>query len=188
MGGSLTLITGGARSGKSTYAIAMGEQSEGRVVYIATAQAGDADMAQRIERHRSERPAEWMTIEEPRHISTAIRGASPHDALVIVDCLTMWVANLLLDHFHDVDAPLQDELERADHDIRHEIADLCALPAELTLDLLVVTNEVGSGVVPPYAAGRAYRDLLGTANQLVARAADRVVLLVAGLPLEIKAP
>ena len=169
---STTLILGGARSGKSRFALEL-QSPRTRVSFIATALASDAEMAERIERHRAERPRQWRTVEEPCEVVACLRQACTDAEAVIVDCLTVWVANLMLRG--DADALV---LKQAD-----ELAALLALrPADLTL----VSNEVGLGVHPATENGRRFRDLLGMVNQRVAAAADRVVLMVAGLPLTVK--
>ena len=141
---------------------------------MATAQAGDADMAARIARHRAERPAHWRTVEEPYDVVPRLRGCGADADGIVVDCLTLWVANLMLRG--DADEWVVKQVE--------ELAALLPLAADVTL----VSNEVGEGVHPPTAEGRRFRDLLGTVNQRVAAAADRVVLMVAGIPLVVKAP
>jgi adenosylcobinamide kinase/adenosylcobinamide-phosphate guanylyltransferase len=169
---STTLVLGGARSGKSRFALDA-HSSRARVAFVATALAGDAEMLDRIERHRAERPRHWQTVEEPYELVTRLREACADADAVVVDCLGVWVANLMLrgdanDHV----------LKQAD-----ELAGLLALhPADVTL----VSNEVGSGVHPVTQDGRRFRDLLGFVNQRVAAAADRVVLMVAGCPLTVK--
>jgi adenosylcobinamide kinase/adenosylcobinamide-phosphate guanylyltransferase len=169
------LILGGARSGKSRFALS-GLHAAARVAFVATAQARDADLAARIARHRAERPTGWTTIEEPLALADAVRRAmaGPVDA-VVVDCVTVWVANRLLQR--DADAAI---LAQADA--------LAALAAEPPCDLTLVSNEVGEGVHPPTADGLRFRDLLGLVNQRLALVAHRVTLMVAGLPLSIKAP
>jgi adenosylcobinamide kinase/adenosylcobinamide-phosphate guanylyltransferase len=167
------LILGGARSGKSRYALA--QQPRGaRVVFVATARPADADMAARIARHRSERPSEWATVEAPRDVIGALGRLSAADA-VLVDCLTLWVANHLADG--DTDETI---LRAAD--------DLARLAARPPWALTLVSNEVGEGVHPETAAGLRFRDLLGLVNQRIAAAVERVTLMVAGLPLTVKAP
>jgi adenosylcobinamide kinase/adenosylcobinamide-phosphate guanylyltransferase len=181
-----TFVTGGARSGKSRFAVA--EQSDHRrVVFLATAQAGDADMAARIRRHRAERPAHWTTIEEPLDLVaraeevgagagalSARRGALARGVdAIIIDCLTLWVANRVLAG-HTDDAILQGADALAD------------LVKQRPCALTIVSNEVGAGVHPETSAGLRFRDLLGSVNQRVAAACDRVVLLVAGVPLTVK--
>ena len=169
---STTLILGGARSGKSRFALGV-PSARARVAFVATAVAGDEEMLERIERHRAERPAHWRTLEEPCELVVAVRDASANADLVIVDCLTVWVANLMLRGDPD-----EQILKQAD-----ELAALLGLrPADLTL----VSNEVGLGVHPDTEDGRHFRDLLGTVNQRLAAAVDRVVLMVAGVPLVVK--
>jgi adenosylcobinamide kinase/adenosylcobinamide-phosphate guanylyltransferase len=169
---STTLVLGGARSGKSRFALGI-HAAQARVVFVATALAGDEEMLERIERHRAERPGHWRTVEEPCELSGCVRDASANADAVIVDCLTVWVANLMLRGDPD-----EQVLKHAD-----ELAALLALrPADVTL----VSNEVGLGVHPATEDGRHFRDLLGTVNQRVAAAVDRVVLMVAGIPLIVK--
>ena len=167
------LILGGARSGKSRHALALARASAGRVAFVATAEARDADLAARIARHRAERPAAWTTVEEPRDLVAACATAARVADLVVVDCLTVWVANRMLGG--DGDAAI---LAGAD-DLAHFLDARRAA-------LILVTNEVGEGVHPPTADGLRYRDLLGQVNQRVAAAADQVTLMVAGIPVAIK--
>lgn len=169
------LITGGARSGKSRHAVAA-LSARRRVVFVATAQPGDADMAARIARHRSERPPAWRTVEEPHDIAAALeRLAGERLDAVVVDCVTVWVGSRVLRRDRD-------EAVLADAD---RIATLAARPP---WDLTLVTNEVGDGVHPETAEGLRFRDLLGLVNQRLAAACDRVTLMVAGLPLTVKEP
>lgn len=169
---STTLVLGGARSGKSRFALGA-HSAQARVVFVATAVAGDAEMRERIERHRAERPAYWRTVEEPCELVSRVRDVSAGADAVVVDCLTVWVANLMLRG-----DPAEHVLKQAD-----ELAALLGLcPADVTL----VSNEVGLGVHPATEDGRHFRDLLGAVNQRVAAAADRVVLMVAGIPMIVK--
>ena len=169
---SSLFVLGGARSGKSRFAVDS-NRSRARVTFLATAQAGDADMAVRIARHRAERPSHWRTVEAPHDLVDRLRACCADADAVVVDCLTFWVANRML---------------RGDADewivkLGEELAATLALgPADVTL----VSNEVGAGVHPATPDGRRFRDLLGSVNQRVAAAADRVVLMVAGLPLTVK--
>jgi adenosyl cobinamide kinase/adenosyl cobinamide phosphate guanylyltransferase len=167
------LVLGGARSGKSRYALDQARQLRGSVAFLATARALDGDMAARIARHRGERPPTWTTIEEPHDPVTACRRAARAHDLVVVDCATVWVANLM---------------ERGDDDLVVLAAadDLAKLLRERLVSMIVVSNEVGQGVHPPTELGRRFRDLLGLVNQRLAAAADRVTLMVAGLPLMLK--
>ena len=167
------LVLGGARSGKSRRAVSLGAQSRGPTAFLATAQGLDADLRARIARHRAERPRSWTTVEEPFDVVTACRRlAAAHD-LAIIDCLTLWVSNRLL-------RGDRDEAIVAGGD------ELARLMTERLVTLVVVSNEVGAGVHPPTEIGVRFRDLLGSVNQRVAAAADRVTLMVAGLPLTIK--
>ena len=180
--GKLTLILGGARSGKSTHAQRLAGQHGGRVVYIATATAGDEEMSARIEKHQSERPAGWVTLEISEGIAEALRGRPLQAEVVLVDCLTMLVSNLTLEGVTDFDHP--DEAA-ATARVEAEISGLVAAIEESDADWIVVSNEVGLGLVPPYPLGRIYRDLLGRANQRLAARADEVYWLVAGIPVPI---
>jgi adenosylcobinamide kinase/adenosylcobinamide-phosphate guanylyltransferase len=175
--GRLTLILGGARAGKSSYAEACAKDVE-RVVFIATAEALDDDMTARIARHRTERPAHWSTVEAPLDLSGAIAGAHP-DAALIIDCLTLWTSNALFAH----PERSADEVTAA---VAAGTADWLAAAARHRGSIFVVSNEVGLGIVPENALSRQYRDLLGRVNQQVAAAADDVVLVVAGIPVSIK--
>ena len=169
------LILGGARSGKSRFAVAC-QPADNRVVVVATAEAGDADMARRIARHRAERPRHWRTIEEPYALVACLEKLDAEDVdAVLVDCLTVWVANQLLRG--DSDEAILAQTER-----------LATLIESRAWPLTVVSNEVGEGVHPETVSGLRFRDLLGLANQLVAAACDRVTLMVAGVPLAVKAP
>jgi adenosylcobinamide kinase/adenosylcobinamide-phosphate guanylyltransferase len=167
------LILGGARSGKSGYAVALARALGGTVAVLATASSQDASMRARIARHRAERPSGWITVEEPLDVAPACRRAAGRAEVVLLDCLTLWVSNLM--RRGDDDASI---LAAAD--------DLAKLVGERPASLLLVSNEVGAGVHPPTAAGIRFADLLGQVNQRAAAAADRVTLMVAGLPLGVK--
>jgi adenosylcobinamide kinase/adenosylcobinamide-phosphate guanylyltransferase len=168
----LTLLTGGTRSGKSALAIQVAARSRRPVVFVATAEARDVELAQRIDRHRAERPADWTLVEEPVALEPAIRAA-PGDACVVVDCLSLWVANLLDRELSEAEA-----LGAA-----RCAAEAAAMRIGLTI---AVTNEVGSGVVPATRLGRLYRDLLGHVNRIWADAAEHAALVVAGRVLELR--
>ncbi len=166
-------ILGGARSGKSRYALARARRSPGPTAFLATAQALDAGMKTRIARHQAERPGGWTTVEEPLDIVPACRRLAARHDLVIIDCLTLWVSN---------------RLERGDGDesILAGADELSKFMSERAISLILVSNEVGAGVHPPTEVGLRFRELLGLVNQRVAAAADRVILMVAGIPLSIK--
>jgi adenosylcobinamide kinase / adenosylcobinamide-phosphate guanylyltransferase len=169
----VTLVLGGVRSGKSRYALELAGGAQ-RVTFLATAEPReDEEMQRKIERHRAERPPHWTTIEEPLEIARAIGSVSNCD-LLLIDCLTIFAGKLLEVHG---DRP---------PDIAASVDALCAALAAAPCSVVLVSNEVGSGVVPAYELGRRYRDLLGEINQRVAAIADHVVLMVAGLPLMLK--
>lgn len=171
--GSVTLVLGGVRSGKSRYAQQLAEQSRS-VVFVATGKITDDEMRAKIEQHREERPKDWLTVEEPLELAKALTEHEHDCDVIIVDCLTIFAANLL-------------EAEGEDRNAKeNRIEGLCRTLQAAQCTVVLVSNEVGSGVVPPYPLGRMYRDLLGEINQRVARVADDVVLMVAGLPLALK--
>jgi adenosyl cobinamide kinase/adenosyl cobinamide phosphate guanylyltransferase len=182
--GTVSLITGGARAGKTTFALALARHHGGPVVYVATAEARDAEMAARIQRHRAERPPHWATVEAPLKPVAALATVAPA-ALVVLDCLTLWVSNLLLArlpaHFSVAEG------EAAAAAVRGAVQELLAWQQRAGNELVIISNEVGLGVVPADPLSRLYRDVLGQANQMVAAAAARVYLVVAGLALELRA-
>ena len=163
---ALTLLTGGARSGKSSLAARLGAAWSGGVTFVATAEALDEEMSQRIARHRASRTASWTTVEEPVEIEAALTAA-PSGDLMILDCLTLWVSNLFMRGCDG--ATIEDRARGA-----------AFAGSARTAPTLVVTNEVGSGIVPADPSTRAYRDTLGTVNMIFARAARRAFVVVAG--------
>lgn len=174
------LIVGGARSGKSTLAAHLGRELGGdQVLFVATAEGRDEEMRRRIRGHRQSRPPAWRTLEVPREVGAALRAGYRGERAVIVDCLTLLVANVL-DAYED---PLSQVAAEAVH---REVTELIAAARDVDAHVIVVSNEAGMGLVPPSPLGRAYRDALGTANQQVAAAADEVYLVVAGIPVRIK--
>jgi adenosylcobinamide kinase/adenosylcobinamide-phosphate guanylyltransferase len=181
----LTLILGGARSGKSTYAEKMAQEIGGdSVLYLATAEAKDDEMKERILRHRAARPKAWVTVEASRRIAQAIGHGRNGEKAVLVDCLTVLVSNILLEEIGGREGdPFQKKVEEA---VDIEVAELLAFIRQTDAHFLLVSNEVGMGLVPAYALGRAYRDLLGRVNRQLADSADEVFFLVAGLPMRIK--
>jgi adenosylcobinamide kinase/adenosylcobinamide-phosphate guanylyltransferase len=163
----LTLVVGGARSGKSRYGESLITALPPPWTYLATAEAGDAEMAERIAVHRARRGANWQTVEVPRDLATVLKTCRMP---ALVDCLTLWLSNLML----------------ADADIDAEMTRLEAALDAASASVVLVANEVGSGIVPDHPIGRRFRDLQGILNQRIAARADRVVLMVAGLPLAVK--
>ncbi|MEM7029323.1 MAG: bifunctional adenosylcobinamide kinase/adenosylcobinamide-phosphate guanylyltransferase [Chloroflexota bacterium] len=176
---SRTLILGGARSGKSSYAEKLAAEAGPNVLYVATAEAKDDDMAERIANHQRERPASWQTIETPLAVSPALESLSQAPDLILLDCLTLLVSNILLSLEEEPQAVIEQH-------IAQEISAIIAAQERLNTALIIVSNEVGLGLVPPYPLGRIYRDLLGRANQQLAAQADQVLFMVAGLPMTVK--
>jgi adenosylcobinamide kinase / adenosylcobinamide-phosphate guanylyltransferase len=168
---SIIFVTGGARSGKSTFALNFARATDEAVTFIATAQAFDDEMAERITKHQLERPKEWTTIEAPIDVHTTLENTQTR--VVILDCLSLLVSNLMLENYSETQI-----LER--------IQNALEIAKTRDLKLIVVSNEVGSGIVPEYPLGRLFRDVLGRANQTVAATSSEAYLLVAGLSLRLK--
>jgi len=198
--GKMTLILGGARSGKSSFAEKRAKELGGdSVLYVATSETKDEEMQQRVEKHRAERPSAWETVEAPRNVAQALRQAQDTALrqergaarVILLDCMTFLVANHLMDaagpEEDPFDAPSADPFDaHIEADVVAEVEALVAYVQETEVEMLVVSNEVGLGVVPPYELGRAYRDILGRANQILARHADEVQFLVSGIPMRVK--
>jgi adenosylcobinamide kinase/adenosylcobinamide-phosphate guanylyltransferase len=170
---TITLVLGGARSGKSRYAQQIASRFE-RVTFIATGRPGDAEMRRKIARHRGERPAAWKTVEAPLNLHQTIRSESQRADVVLVDCLTLYVANVM------------GAKKSSKSDPTKHIEEVCDAIRASKASVVAVSNEVGSGVVPAYRSGRVYRDFLGQVNQGLAQIADKVVLMVAGVPIAVK--
>jgi len=158
--GRLIFITGGARSGKSSFALREASGTDGRKVYIATAVDGDSEMQERIERHRRDRGRGWDTLEEPLKVADAARAAADRYDVIVLDCLTLWLSNLM----------------EGGLNVEHEGDVLCGTLSSLPCPVYVVSNEVGMGIVPENAVARRFRDLAGRLNQKMAGAADEVYL------------
>ena len=172
--GQIIFITGGTRSGKSDYAQSRAEVYPGELLYIATAEARDSEMEARVAQHKQERGERWRTLEEPLALAERTPQAAEGCAALLLDCLTLWLSNLLEKHTDD-DVAIMAAAE-------HLIKSLQGLSA----DVFVVSNELGSGVVPENALTRRFRDLHGLLNQKFAQAADEAWLVVAGLPMKLK--
>lgn len=168
------LILGGAKSGKSSQAQALAEGWGGRLIYLATAQAHDQEMVRRIARHQADRGPAWSTLEEPLDLSAALRQADAPGTVFLVDCLTLWLSNLVL------------AAELDDDQVAARGEELARLLPGLEARVILVANEVGLGIVPDNALARRWRDLAGSLNQRLARACDAVLLITAGLPLALK--
>ena len=166
---ALTVLLGGARSGKSRWAVRLAAESGSPVTFIATGEPRDDEMADRIRRHRAERPPEWTTVEEPIHLADALRAVDT-GRTIIVDCLTLWVANLL-------------EHDPGDDGVRDAAVETAGLAGRHDGEVIVISNEVGSGIVPMTPLGRRYQDLLGEVNRIWVERSARAALIVAGRPL-----
>ncbi len=178
----LTFILGGARSGKSSYAQRLAAELNESVLYVATAEAGDEEMQARIAAHQAERPAHWRTLEAPRNVGPSI-NAFLHDSnadVILLDCLTLLANNVI------VPLPEPVSYDAAEQAIMAEVDSLLTTYLSHTAHWIIVSNEVGLGLVPPYPLGRVYRDALGRANQKIAAAADEVFFMVADLPMKVK--
>jgi adenosylcobinamide kinase/adenosylcobinamide-phosphate guanylyltransferase len=169
--GKCVLVLGGARSGKSTYAESLAEGWQGEHIYIATAQAHDEEMAARIKTHRERRRKSWTTVEAMLDLPDALRKANATNTFVLIDCLTLWLTNVML----------------AELDCGVAVRDLIDALSIAKGTVVLVSNEVGSGIVPDNALARKFRDVAGEANQRIAQEADEVVLVTAGLPMVLKA-
>ena len=176
----ITLILGGARSGKSSHAQSLAEETGKSVTFIATAQALDEEMSRRIQKHRAERPASWETLELPMDVASHVHQIKSD--VVILDCVTLLVSNLLMQFVKDdlvEEAPFAEAVQK-------EMDQLIQSIRGQRQHWIIISNELGLGLVPPYRMGRAYRDWLGWANQRLAREADKVIFMVAGIPTAIK--
>ncbi|BCR03731.1 adenosylcobinamide kinase/adenosylcobinamide phosphate guanyltransferase [Desulfuromonas versatilis] len=171
---ALTFITGGTRSGKSEYAQRLAEQCPGPLLYVATAGIHDGEMAERVRLHRLARGERWQTLEEPLDLAGKLPSAAAGAGAVLIDCVTLWLTNLLLHHGED-EAQVLGEVERF----------IGALPL-VEAPLFLVSNEIGFGIVPENRLARRFRDLAGTANQRLAAAAAEAWLVVSGIPLKLK--
>ena len=167
---AITLVLGGARSGKSSFAEKLVLQGSGPRAYLATAQARDDEMAARIERHQLDRGENWSTCEEPVEISNAIRQAAKSHPVILIDCLTLWLSNLM----------------EAGHDVEEATSELIDTLREVSADVVLVANEVGLGIVPANALARAFRDEAGRMNMRIAEVADTVYFVAAGLANKMK--
>ena len=182
MQGKLILVLGGSRSGKSGVAEHLAKQMGERVVYIASAAALDEEMLRRVQKHRAVRPTNWRTVEETHEIPQVLRDLGQAAEVFLLDCLTLWISNLLLDESL-MSSKSDDEKEAY---IINKVDELARAALSVPAHLIVVSSEVGQGIVPEYPISRLYRDIVGLANQTLAGYADEVYLTVAGIPVELK--
>ncbi|WP_069649963.1 bifunctional adenosylcobinamide kinase/adenosylcobinamide-phosphate guanylyltransferase [Caloranaerobacter ferrireducens] len=184
---NLILITGGARSGKSTLAEKLAKELGKNVVYIATAIPFDEGMIDRIEKHKNSRPKEWVTIERYRDFNELINNKDFIKAdTILLDCITLMITNLLLESGLDFDRCSMFDVEKVEKNIIDEIEKLLFIVEKSNKRLIIVTNEVGMGVVPTFRLGNIFRDIAGRVNQYLARRAQDVYLTVSGIPIKIK--
>lgn len=176
MASNLILIIGGARSGKSRFAQGLALKLGGPVLFVATAEAGDEEMRQRIEEHRKQRPGTWRTLEVTTHVGGSIEQEIDGAQVVIVDCITLLVSNIIRE---PINVPLIQQ------QLASEIDELLRCISNHTARFIIVTNEVGLGLVPANRVGRLYRDLLGHVNQTLARQAGEIYIMMAGIPLRV---
>jgi len=169
---SITFIIGGARSGKSKLAIKLAREAKNRVCFIATCRPEDYEMRIRVRRHKSSRPNSWRTIEEPRNLTRAIRKAA-NSKCVIIDCITLWISNLIISGMNK-------------KEILKMTSEVISAIKKFKLNALIVSNEVGLGIVPDNRVARDFRDIAGEVNQLFAQKADKVYFVVSGIPMTIK--
>ncbi len=184
--GKLILVTGGARSGKSTFAEEKIRELGNAVLYVATAKQIDEEMEQRIAKHKARRPAVWETYEGYKNLDMALDGLIKGKSAVLLDCVTIMISNLMLDESFDWDSLSRERVEEIEDHILHQIERLVSVIKMNEVTFILVTNEVGLGVVPPTSMGRDFRDIAGRMNQFLARTADEVYFCVSGIPMKIK--
>ncbi len=185
--GKITYVTGGARSGKSTFAEKYVVESKLPKIYVATAIPFDNEMKLRVEKHREQRGSQWLTIEGYRDLGEKLRGNIGEEKIVLLDCLTNMVSNLMImEREYDWDNISKEDLHNLEEDIREEVEAILRYIDESDIELVVVSNELGMGLVPPYALGRHFRDIAGRMNQMIAERAQEAYLIVSGLPVRLK--
>ena len=180
----IILLLGGARSGKSSFAQELAKKLAAKVLFVATASAGDEDMRQRIQKHRQGRPASWRTLEASDHLGHQIEEHIGDAQLVVIDCITLLVNNLFGHYDEKQFETLDDSI--LEQQVAEEIGELQACLKNLGASFIIVSNELGLGVVPDNRTARLFRDILGRTNQRLAQSADEVYLMVAGIPLQLK--
>lgn len=183
----ITLILGGARSGKSDLAVKLAEDSGRPVLVLATMLPADDEMHARVAAHRASRPAGWRTVEEPLDVAPALRASARPGDFVLIDCITLWASNLLLASLPDADVISPKDAAGAIDWVRAATDGLLSWAMHFDGDIAVVSNEVGTGLVPPYPLGRLFRDALGLSNRMLAEHADSVVYVIAGLVVDLNA-
>lgn len=184
--GKITLITGGGRSGKSTYAEEKTAELGDKILYIATAIPFDDEMKDRIKLHKQRRPNNWDTVEEYKNVNLKIKEKLSDIEGVMVDCITVMITNLMFEVISDWEKPLSDEIDEAKRFIETEINTLLEIAKKESIPFVIVTNEIGLGIVPDNLMARIFRDIAGLVNQKLAKEADEVYMVISGIPVKIK--
>ncbi len=185
--GKITYVTGGARSGKSSFAEDKVFQSNKERIYVATSISFDEEMKERVRLHKIQRGEDWITLEEYRDIPKILEQYRDKEMIILLDCLTNMVSNnMIIDEIVDWDNISQEEVSKIELKVKNKVENLIKFIKESKLEMVVVSNEVGMGLVPPYALGRYFRDVSGRINQLVAKNSDEAYLIASGLPLKLK--
>lgn len=185
--GKIIYITGGARSGKSSFAESEIFKSEKERIYVATSLTFDDEMKERVKLHKIQRGEEWITIEEYKNIEKYLEPYKSQEKIVLLDCLTNMVSNnMIMDRPVDWDTISQEELQKIEKEIEIQVEKIISFIKESSLDMIVVSNEAGMGLIPPYALGRYFRDICGKMNQIVAKNSEEAYLVVSGLTLKLK--
>ena len=187
MSGKITIVTGGARSGKSSYAECLARTSTHPVAYLATAIPFDGGMRDRIKKHQESRTKEWTTIEGYKDLHKSIENITKNHGTILLDCVTIMITNLMLDEEKDCwDTMSYEQINKIEGDIQKQFRQLMKCIREHNLWLIAVTNEVGMGIVPENRLARIFRDIAGRVNQIIAKEADEVIFTVSGIPMKIK--
>ncbi|NLP47157.1 MAG: bifunctional adenosylcobinamide kinase/adenosylcobinamide-phosphate guanylyltransferase [Epulopiscium sp.] len=187
--GKSILITGGARSGKSRFAESLATQEGRSVLYVATSIPFDEEMKKRILKHQQSRPTDWKTYEGYRHIGNYLKNMETSYDVILIDCITIMITNLLfdfIDPFFDMDKLTMEQIQKVEEKIQKEIQLLLEEIEKISSTVIMVTNELGSGIVPESKLGRVFRDIAGRVNQQIAQKVDKVYLTVCGIPMQIK--
>ena len=182
----MILVTGGARSGKSSYAESIAKDYGDSVLYVATSIPFDKEMQDRIKKHRTSRPSSWKTLEAYKDLDKLLPEATNSEKCILLDCITVMITNIMFEQemdFNNVNPKMADSLEAT---VRVEVEKLIKTGKSLDIPLIMVTNEIGMGIVPDNAISRAFRDIAGRMNQLIARECDEVYVCISGIPLKLK--
>ncbi len=184
--GKLIMVTGGARSGKSSHAEELAKACGSDVLYIATSVVTDSEMEQRVKKHREQRPSWWETLEAYKDFDICLQKKVENKSAVLLDCITVMTTNLMLEKLSDINNISPESSIEAENYVRHELDKLINAAMDIGIPFIFVTNEVGMGIVPEYPLSRIFRDIAGRGNQTLSKAADEVYFCVSGIPVKIK--